>query len=157
MKWTVLIAGAILVPAPCLAGCDIRVPDASIRTISAELRERAKNVLTIAIGYRKSDTTETMWLSQLSADIRVVSTELAHLRDLIHIRDAVSGTENQRLVNNVLRMALSGASELALATKEHLLQSTSQSVNSAVTSEISRTVPALEKIVHLGDTCESNQ
>lgn len=155
MNWKVLIAGTILLPASCLAGCEIRIPSASVKAVNIELRERAKNILSIASGYRKSDASEAMWLMQLSADIQTVSNELIHLRELISIRDGIVGAENQRIVKNVFTDALIEASKLAQATKEHLLESTSFSINSAVTSEIARTVPSLEKVVHLGDSCES--
>jgi hypothetical protein len=155
MKCGAFIAATLLVPAASFADCELHISDGSVRALTIELRDRAKNMGAIAGGYRGTDPQEGMWLIQLEGNIHEVVAELFHLRDLISIRDGVTGKENQRLVKEVFADALAGASDAAQNTKDSLLRSTSLTKNQAAVSEIARAMPALEKVVHIGDSCHN--
>ncbi|MBV6319994.1 hypothetical protein [Duganella violaceipulchra] len=155
MKWIAFVKIALLIPATSFAGCEIYISDATVKAVNVDLRDRAKSISAIASGYRRSDPSEATWLMQLTTSIYEADIELSHLRDLIIIRNGVTGIENQRLVKKVFAIALLGASEKAQNIKDLLLGSTSISANPAVASEIARAVPVLEKVVHIGDSCST--
>lgn len=137
------------------AQCQVDASYRDINFLERTLAERHANLATVAKSYMgATGSREGWWVDSLAAVVASARSDVVNLRNIVWIRDKITGSENKILVDLMLRHVLIDISRGAYIAKDHLISASTMTNNQLVVAELTRLVPTLETIEKLGRDCQ---